>query len=98
MQMGARAARIPHVKSDLAEAFRARGLKVTPQPQIPGFSLRTVYTTRTYLVEMGEMSQLAVSSTTTRFDPNTVDHHHAVCSACGPGGTIAAHSLPRPEL
>ena len=99
--------------TDLVEAFRARGLKVTPQRQLlfglldgndthptadvlyaqaseqmPGISLRTVYTTLTDLVEMGEMNQLALGGGAARFDPNTDDHHHVVCSECGSVGDV----------
>lgn len=92
----------------LAEAFRAKGLKVTPQRQLlfgllngntshptaeaiyaeasaqmPGISLRTVYTTLTDLAEMGELQAFSGGSGATRFDPNIDDHHHGVCDACG---------------
>jgi Fe2+ or Zn2+ uptake regulation protein len=94
--------------SELAEAFRAQGLKVTPQRQLlfsllehdtthptaeglyvrasaqmPGISLRTVYTTLTDLVAMGELNAVALGSGATRFDPNVDDHHHGVCDGCG---------------
>lgn len=94
--------------NELAEAFRARGLKVTPQRQLlftllerdtthptadglfarasaemPGISLRTVYTTLTDLVEMGELQAVSLGSGATRFDPNVDEHHHGVCDACG---------------
>lgn len=108
-------ARLASVQSptELAEAFRARGLKVTPQRQLlfrlldnstthptadalfaeaseqmPGISLRTVYTTLTDLVEMGEMNQLSLGAGATRFDPNVDDHHHVVCSTCGSVGDV----------
>lgn len=92
----------------LAEAFRAQGLKVTPQRQLlfsllngntthptaeslfaeastqmPGISLRTVYTTLTDLAEMGELQAFSCGSGALRFDPNTDDHHHGVCDTCG---------------
>ncbi len=94
--------------SQLAAAFRARGLKVTPQRQLlfallesdtthptaeglyarastqmPGISLRTVYTTLTDLVAMGELQAVGLGSGATRFDPNVDDHHHGVCDSCG---------------
>jgi len=92
----------------LAEAFRAKGLKVTPQRQLlfalldgntthptaeaiyaeasaqmPGISLRTVYTTLTDLAEMGELQAFSGGSGATRFDPNVDEHHHGVCDTCG---------------
>jgi Fe2+ or Zn2+ uptake regulation protein len=94
--------------AELAEAFRAQGLKVTPQRQLlfsllegdathptaeglylrastqmPGISLRTVYTTLTDLVTMGELHAVALGAGATRFDPNVDDHHHGVCDGCG---------------
>jgi len=94
--------------TELTEAFRAKGLKVTPQRKLlfalleddtthptadglyakasarmPGISLRTVYTTLTDLVEMGELQAVALGSGATRFDPNVDDQHHGVCDACG---------------
>lgn len=94
--------------TELAEAFRAKGLKVTPQRQLlfalldgnvshptadglyaraseqmPGISLRTVYTTLTDLVEMGELQSVTLGSGATRFDPNVDEHHHGICERCG---------------
>ena len=94
--------------TELAEAFRAKGLKVTPQRQLlftllegnashptadglyaraseqmPGISLRTVYTTLTDLVEMGELQSVTLGSGATRFDPNIDEHHHGICERCG---------------
>jgi Fur family peroxide stress response transcriptional regulator len=93
--------------TQLADAFRAQGLKVTPQRQLlfslledntthptadglyavasaqmPGISLRTVYTTLTGLVDMGELQAVTLGSGVTRFDPNVTDHHHGVCDEC----------------
>ena len=94
--------------AELTSAFRAQGLKVTPQRQLlfrllsgnhahpsaealyasaseqmPGISLRTVYQTLNDLVAMGELQQLDFGTGSARFDPNTDDHHHLVCSDCG---------------
>ena len=93
---------------ELASAFRAQGLKVTPQRQLlfgllehnathptaeslystastlmPGISLRTVYTTLSDLVDMGELQAVTFASGATRFDPNVADHHHGLCTQCG---------------
>jgi Fur family peroxide stress response transcriptional regulator len=102
--------KLGHVKSPtaLAEVFRAKGLKVTPQRQLlfnlldantshptaeglyataslqmPGISLRTVYTTLTDLADMGEIQPVAIGTGATRFDPNVDDHQHGVCDSCG---------------
>ena len=94
--------------TELADAFRARGLKVTPQRQLlftllennathptadglyalasaqmPGISLRTVYTTLTDLVDMGELRAVTLGTGATRFDPNVDDHPPGICDACG---------------
>ncbi len=46
-------------------------------------SLRTVYQTLNDLAEMGEIRALDLGTGSARFDPNTDDHHHLVCSGCG---------------
>jgi Fe2+ or Zn2+ uptake regulation protein len=61
----------------------ADGLYAKASAQMPGISLRTVYTTLTDLVEMGELQAVCLGSGATRFDPNVDDHHHGVCDACG---------------
>lgn len=50
---------------------------------MPGISLRTVYQTLNDLAAMGELQHVSVGSGPARFDPNTDDHHHAVCDRCG---------------
>jgi Fe2+ or Zn2+ uptake regulation protein len=50
---------------------------------MPGISLRTVYQTLNDLTAMGELQSVSVGSGPARFDPNTDDHHHAVCQQCG---------------
>jgi Fe2+ or Zn2+ uptake regulation protein len=51
--------------------------------QMPGISLRTVYQTLNDLASMGELQVIGFADGPTRFDPNTVDHHHAECASCG---------------
>ena len=100
--------RLVRSPAELTAAFRAEGLKVTPQRQLlfrllyenqrhptadalfsaasaemPGISLRTVYQTLNDLTAMGELQPLSFGGGSTRFDPNTDDHHHLVCSVCG---------------
>ena len=60
----------------------ADGLYARASDVMPGISLRTVYSTLTDLVEMGELSAVTVGSGATRFDPNVDDHHHGVCELC----------------
>ncbi|MEP7115537.1 MAG: transcriptional repressor [Ilumatobacteraceae bacterium] len=50
---------------------------------MPGISLRTIYHTLNDLAAMGELQLVSVGSGPARFDPNTDDHHHAVCAECG---------------
>jgi len=61
----------------------ADALFATASVDMPGISLRTVYQTLNDLVAMGELQALSVGGGSTRFDPNTDDHHHLVCSSCG---------------
>jgi Fe2+ or Zn2+ uptake regulation protein len=51
--------------------------------QMPGISLRTVYQTLTDLAAMNEITILDLGTGSARFDPNTDEHHHAVCTTCG---------------
>jgi Fe2+ or Zn2+ uptake regulation protein len=61
-----------------AEALFAQASAV-----MPGISLRTVYQTLNDLAAMGELQSVSVGPGPARFDPNTDDHHHAVCERCG---------------
>lgn len=60
-----------------AEAIHAEVIE-----QMPSVSLRTVYATLHDLAEMGELRLLDLGTGSTRFDPNTADHHHLVCEVC----------------
>ncbi len=60
----------------------ADALFVEASGQMPGISLRTVYQTLNDLVAMDELHVVNIGGST-RFDPNTAAHQHAVCSACG---------------
>lgn len=51
--------------------------------QMPMISLKTVYQTLNDLAEVGEIRIIDFGNGAVRFDPNTGDHHHAVCSTCG---------------
>ena len=66
----------------------AEALHVTASNEMPGISLRTVYTTLTDLADMGEIDVLSVGGGATRFDSNTADHHHVVCDVCGEIGDV----------
>lgn len=51
--------------------------------RIPNISLGTVYRTLNVLKEAGLISELSYGSSYSRFDSNTGDHHHAICTRCG---------------
>lgn len=57
---------------------------------MPSVSLKTVYSTLHELAEMGELRQLDLGTGSSRFDPNTGDHHHLVCDTCGGVQDVAA--------
>jgi Fe2+ or Zn2+ uptake regulation protein len=71
-----------------AEALYARASEL-----MPGISLRTVYQTLNDLVAMGELQSVSVGPGPGRFDPNTDDHHHAVCSRCGDVHDVYVNNL-----
>ena len=50
--------------------------------QLPMVSLKTVYQTLNDLAQAGEIRTIDIGSGAARFDPNTGDHHHAVCDTC----------------
>lgn len=61
----------------------AEGLFGEASEMMPGISLRTVYQTLNDLAAMGELQVLQFPGGSSRFDPNTNDHHHAKCDLCG---------------
>jgi Fe2+ or Zn2+ uptake regulation protein len=61
----------------------AEALYAQASDLMPGISLRTIYQTLNDLAAMGELQLVSVGSGPARFDPNTDDHHHAVCDRCG---------------
>ena len=60
----------------------AEALYAAADREMPGISLRTVYQTLNDLVAMGEMQLFDLGTGASRFDPNTSDHHHVVCTSC----------------
>jgi Fe2+ or Zn2+ uptake regulation protein len=61
----------------------AEALHAQASALMPGISLRTVYQTLNDLAAMGELQSVSVGFGPARFDPNTDEHHHAVCRSCG---------------
>lgn len=68
---------------DNTEHPTAEALHASASDEMPGISLRTVYQTLTDLAAMGELRHVTLDAGPGRFDPNTTDHHHAVCDRCG---------------
>jgi Fe2+ or Zn2+ uptake regulation protein len=50
---------------------------------MPMMSLKTVYQVLNDLKALGELHAIDVGTGAVRFDPNTTDHHHLVCTGCG---------------
>jgi Fur family transcriptional regulator, peroxide stress response regulator len=61
----------------------AEAVYVAIAQDMPSISLRTVYQTLNDLVAMGELTSVDLEGGAVRFDPNTTDHHHALCRRCG---------------
>ncbi len=53
------------------------------KPSLPNLSLATVYRNLGRLCETGEVVRLAAGGKTDRFDADTSDHQHFVCTSCG---------------
>lgn len=66
--------------------------------RMPGISLRTVYQTLNDLVAMGELSSHSLGGGATRFDPNTSEHHHLVCTSCRSARDVAVSNLDALEF
>ncbi|MGC2062837.1 MAG: transcriptional repressor [Thermodesulfovibrionales bacterium] len=50
--------------------------------QYPTMSFATVYTTLSTLKQKGWLSEITIDPGKKRFDPNTSDHNHLVCTTC----------------
>lgn len=48
----------------------------------PMVSFTTVYSTLETLKEMGRVWELNIDETRKRYDPNTLLHHHLICTTC----------------
>jgi len=51
--------------------------------EIPNISLGTVYRNLRLLVEEGQILEIELDQTLSRFDGNTQYHHHFICEQCG---------------
>ena len=52
-------------------------------PKLPGLSRATVYRVLETLVGLGLASRVAHPGAASRFDAETGNHHHLLCSSCG---------------
>ncbi len=51
--------------------------------KFPGVSLGTIYNTLNMLKEHGHILELSYGDMSSRFDGNSQNHYHVVCSHCG---------------
>jgi Fur family peroxide stress response transcriptional regulator len=51
--------------------------------EIPNISMGTVYRNLRLLANTGEIKDLSIPGTPSRFDSRTSNHHHLVCEKCG---------------
>ncbi len=51
--------------------------------EIPNISLGTVYRNLKLLAEAGDIRELEIPGSPSRFDGSTSNHHHLVCEKCG---------------
>lgn len=61
--------------------------------RVPTISLDTVYRTVAALVELGLVNRVNAMPGPTRYDANTDEHHHFVCTRCGRILDIASAGL-----
>lgn len=60
--------------------------------KFPGISFATVYNTLQSLLAAGELTEIRIDRSRSRFDPCTTTHAHLMCVKCG---TIADVRAPR---
>lgn len=60
----------------------ADALYLSVREQFPNISLGTVYRNLNLLVELGEVTRLAVGGSADHFDGTTAPHYHFVCRQC----------------
>ncbi|HOG01678.1 MAG: Peroxide-responsive repressor PerR [Firmicutes bacterium ADurb.Bin248] len=64
------------------------------KPENPGISLATVYRDLNQLAAHGMILRIHAKSGPDRFDGNTSEHYHAVCSECGRTVDIFTDDMP----
>ena len=50
--------------------------------KFPTMSLATVYNTLSALEKRGQLLKLTIDPSKARYDPNTLPHHHLICTLC----------------
>ena len=58
-------------------------IHVAVQERLPGVSKATVYRNLEALTRLGLVRAIEHPGSSARFDPDTDDHHHFLCDACG---------------
>jgi Fur family peroxide stress response transcriptional regulator len=53
------------------------------EPRFPNMSVATVYNNLRVFKEAGLVRELTYGDSSSRYDANTVDHYHAICTQCG---------------
>ena len=66
--------------------------------KFPTMSLATVYNTISALEKRGQLLRLTIDAGKTRYDPNTLPHHHLICNRCKTIVDVEArHRLALPD-
>ncbi|WP_134699860.1 Fur family transcriptional regulator [Ammoniphilus sp. YIM 78166] len=53
------------------------------EPQFPSMSVATVYNNLKVFKDAGLVRELTYGDSSSRFDGNTEDHYHCICTSCG---------------
>jgi len=66
--------------------------------RVPSISLDTVYRILYWLEEVGLVGRVQIAGDRLRFDGNSADHHHFVCSKCGAIRDFASAEVDEVQL
>ena len=72
--------------------------------RVPTISLDTVYRTLGTLVDLGLVDRVSGVTSTARYDANTTQHHHFICTQCGlirdieSGEQLGGLGIPAPAV
>lgn len=62
--------------------------------KFPTISLATVYNTLSALERRGQLLKLTIDPSKARYDPNTLPHHHLICTQCKMIEDVDTHYRP----